>query len=90
MSMLPRWIAEIGKPYGTKPGFYMMVGPNWNGDTPAGITAVVRSSTELGFAIPRIFKEDTAEDTKAVQPLINQVMFYPLSQFDGKMKTTDW
>jgi hypothetical protein len=83
-------IAEIGKPYGTKPGFYMMVGPNWKGDTPAGITAVVRSSTELGFAIPRIFKEDTAEDTKAVQPLINQVMFYPLSQFDGKMKNTDW
>lgn len=31
-------IAEIGKPYGTKPGFYMMVGPNWKGQTPAGIT----------------------------------------------------
>jgi hypothetical protein len=29
-------------------------------------------------------------DTKAVQPLLNQVMLYPLSQFDGKMKTTDW
>src|SRR3972149_1206036 len=82
--------AEIGKPYGTKPGFYMIVGPNWKGETPAGITAVVRSSTELVFSIPRVFKNDTAEDTKAVQPVINQIRFYPLSEFDGKMKTTDW
>jgi hypothetical protein len=83
-------LAEIGKPYGTKPGFYMMVGPNWKGEAPAGINAVVRSSTEQAFAAPRIFKDDVAEDTKAVQPVLNQVMFYPLSQFDGKMKTMDW
>jgi len=83
-------IAEIGKPYGTKPGFYMIVGPNWKGEVPAGITAVVRSSTELAFTAPRIFKDDTAEDTKAVQSVLSLIMFYPLSQFDGKMKTTDW
>jgi hypothetical protein len=47
--------SEIGKQYGTKAGFYMMVGPNWKGETPASITAVVRSSTPLGFVIPRIF-----------------------------------
>ena len=45
--------AELGKPYGTKPGFYLMVGPNWKGETPTGITGVVRSSTELTFTIPR-------------------------------------
>jgi hypothetical protein len=83
-------IAEIGKPYGTKPGFYLMVGPNWKGETPAGINAVVRSSTELAFTAPRIFKEDNPGDTKAVLSVLNQIMFYPLSQFDGKMKTTDW
>jgi hypothetical protein len=82
--------AEIGKPYGTKPGFYLMVGPNWKGEIPAGINAVVRSFTELVFCVPRIFKDDTAEDSKAVQSVLGQVMFYPLSQFDGKMKTTDW
>ena len=47
--------SEIGKAYGTKPGFYLMVGPNWKGETPAGITAVVRSSTSLAFVVPRIF-----------------------------------
>ena len=82
--------AEIGKPYGTEPGFYLMVGPDWRGEVPAGINAVVRSSTELAFTAPRIFKEDNPADTKAVQQVLNQVMFYPLSQFDGKMKTTDW
>jgi len=42
-----------------------MVRPKWNGETPAGITAVVRSSTSVVFAVPRIFMDDTAED----QPL---------------------
>jgi hypothetical protein len=82
--------SEIGKPYGTKPGFYLIVGPNWKGETPAGITAVVRSSTALAFVIPRIFVDDSAEDQKAVQPLLSQVVYYPLSEFDGKMKTKDW
>jgi hypothetical protein len=82
--------SEIGKQYGTKPGFYLMVGPNWKGDTPKGITAVVRSSTSLVFAVPRIFMDDTAEDHKAIQGVLSQVEFYPLSQFDGNMKTRDW
>ena len=83
-------IGRIGKQYGTKPGFYMIVGKNWKGETPKGINAVLRSSTDLVFAVPRIFKESTPEDSVAVQPLLSQVMFYPLSTFDGKMKTKDW
>ena len=53
---------------------------------PPGITAVARSSTDLVFVVPRVFKHDTEADTKAVQPLLNQIVMYPLSQFDGKMK----
>ncbi len=82
--------SEIGKAYGTKPGFYLMVDPNWNGETPAGITAVVRSSTSLAFVAPRIFMDDTAADNSAIQPVLSQIVFYPLSEFDGKMKTNDW
>ncbi len=40
-------ISELGLQYGTKPGFYMVVGPNWKGTTPAGITGVVRSIHRL-------------------------------------------
>jgi hypothetical protein len=79
----------IGKQYGTKPGFYLVVGPNWKGEVPAGVTAL-RSSTDLVAIFPRVFMDDTAEDRAAIQPLINQVMVYPLAEFDGKMKTKDW
>jgi hypothetical protein len=83
-------IARIGKQYGSKPGFYMIVGRDWKGEIPAGITTVVRSPTDLVFAIPRIQMDDTAEDRKAIQPALSQVLMYPLSEFDGKMKTMDW
>ena len=83
-------ISELGLQYGTKPGFYMVVGPNWKGDTPAGIAGVVRSSTDFAVTMPRIFMNDTPEDHAAIQPALSQIQFYPLSQFDGKMKTKDW
>jgi hypothetical protein len=82
--------AEIGKPYGSKPGFYLLVGPNWKGEKPAGVNAVVHCSTELANCIPRVFQDDTPEDKKAIQSFINQIVAYPLTQFDGKMKTIDW
>ena len=83
-------IARIGQQYGTKPGFYMIVSPNWKGKVPKGINAVLRSSTDLVFVVPRVFKDNTPEDTKAVQPLIDKVVMYPLSQYDGKMKIKDY
>ena len=83
-------MSELGQQYGTKPGFYMVVGPNWKGETPAGIAGVVRSSTNFAVTMPRIFITDTPEDQAAVQPALRQIQFYPLSQFDGKMKTKDW
>jgi hypothetical protein len=82
--------AELGKMYGTKAGLYLLVGPDWKGQTPTGVEGVFRSSTNIGVVIPRVFKDATDEDTKAVQPLVNQIMLYPLSQSDGKMKTRDW
>jgi hypothetical protein len=83
-------ISELGQQYGTKPGFYMVVGPNWNGATPAGVAGVVRSTTDFAVTMPRIFMNDTPEDQAAIQPSLSQIQFYPLSQFDGKMKTKDW
>jgi len=81
---------ELGKPYETKPGFYLLVGPEWEGDVPAGISAVLQSSTEFAFAGPRIFLNDTDEDRAAVQSVVNQINIYPLAEFDGEMKIKDW
>lgn len=83
-------IGGMGKLYGSKPGFYMIVGPEWKGDVPSGISGVFRSPTNLAYIIPRAFLDDTKEDRAAIQPLISQIMTYPLSEFDGKMKTKDW
>ena len=34
--------------------------------------------------------DDTPEDRAAIQPVINQIVAYPLKDFDGKMKSKDW
>lgn len=81
---------SLGKMYGSKAGFYLLAGPNWKGKTPRGIGKVFRSSTDLGVVIPRVFVNDDAADKQAAQPLISQILMYPLSQFDGKTKTKDW
>jgi len=82
--------AQMGKQYGTAPGFYAVVGPNWQGDIPDGITDVFRSSTALAAFCPRVFLEDTAEDRAAVLDLVRQINIYPLEEFDGTVKTVDW
>jgi hypothetical protein len=51
---------------------------------------VIRSSTELANIIPRVFMDNTAADRQAIQPVINQIVVYPLKEFDVKMKTIDW
>jgi hypothetical protein len=81
---------QLGKMYGTKPGFYLIVGPNWQGDAPKGITKVFRASTNSGFVAPRVFMDDTPEDREAIQPALRGIMMYPLAEFDGKMKSIDW
>src|SRR5262249_32031365 len=81
---------NMGKQNGTKPGFYLLVGPNWKGEKPAGVTEVYRSSTDLNVIFPRVFQSDDPEDKAAVQPLLSQIVVYPLTEFDGKMKTKDW
>lgn len=82
--------ATIGKMYGTTPGFYLLAGPNWHGDVPRGITQVFRASTNSAFAGPRLFLDDTAEDRQAIQPVLKEIMMYPLAEYDGKMKSKDW
>ena len=82
--------AELGRMYGTRPGFYLLVGPNWVGTVPQGISKVFVSQTGTGVVVPRVFREDTAEDLHAVQAVINQIGLYPVASFDGKMKVTDW
>jgi hypothetical protein len=82
--------AQASTIYGTKPGCYLMVGPAWQGDRPPGVIDIWRSPTNTGVIIPRAFMADTAADRAAIQPVLNQIMMYPLSKFTGSLQTTDW
>jgi hypothetical protein len=82
--------AQLGKMYATQPGFYLLVGPNWKGEVPKGITQVFRSSTNSGILAPRVFQDDTAQDKKAIQSVLPSIVMYPLAEFDGTMKTINW
>lgn len=83
-------VVQLGKMYGTTPGFYMLVGPDWQNDVPKGITKLFRSSTNTGFVAPRVFQDDTPEDKQAIQSELQQILMYPLAQYDGTMKRMDW
>lgn len=82
--------AQLGTMHGTPPGFYLLAGPGWQGEVPAGIARVFRASTHIGNVIPRVFLDDTAEDRQAIQEVLKSIMMYPLKRYDGAMKTTDW
>ena len=83
-------IADLGSMYNSKPGFYMIAAKGWNGNIPKEVIKVFYSDTKIVFGAPRIFMNDTLEDKKEVQKYTNQIEFYPLSEFDGKVKTRSW
>ena len=82
--------AQLGKMYGTKPGFYLLVGPDWKGEVPKGITKVFRSKTGTAFVVPRVFQDDTPEDKAAIQKVISEVDVYALDKFNGQTKHHEW
>lgn len=82
--------ARLGKMYATRPGFYLLAGPEWNGEVPRGISEVFRASTRSGSVIPRIFVDDTADDKKTLQAVLSGIMMYPLAEYDATAKTMDW
>lgn len=54
---------------GSEAGDYMVVGPDWKGETPPGIKKVFRSSTQLSAAAYRtqLFNPDDVENVRNVQ-----------------------
>ncbi|MDR3034862.1 MAG: DUF1214 domain-containing protein [Kitasatospora sp.] len=81
---------RMGAMHQTKPGLYLLAPVSWDGAVPDGIAGVFRFGTRIAVCIPRVFMDDTSDDRAAIQPLINQVMVYPLSEYTGVMRSTDW
>jgi hypothetical protein len=64
-------------------GEFLIAGPGWQGDTPDGITKVIRSETELVLAVYRtqLFNPGDLENVKAIQA---GYKVQPLSAFLGQ------
>ena len=69
--------ADLGAMYGTKPGFYLLAGPDWPGSARWHRRHVPRR-TNIGTIIPRMFQGDDGRQwcDPAAAPA---VMAYPLS-----------
>ena len=54
---------------GNDGGSFVLAGPGWDGDTPAGITEVIRSDTDFVHAIYRtqLFGPDDLDTVKKIQ-----------------------
>lgn len=65
---------------GNKAGNYMVVGPNWNGETIEGIDGVIKSETEFVTSIYRI-QLFNPEDIGNVKKIQSQFKVQPLSTF---------
>jgi hypothetical protein len=68
---------------GDDAGNFLLAGPNWHGETPPGIKAVIRSETEFAFVLYRtqLFGPDDIDNVKKIQA---GYKVQPLSQFLGK------
>ena len=76
--------AYLGKrTTGSKGGSFLIAGPNWKGEKPANIDQVVRSETEIAYAIYRtqLFGPDDIDNVKAIQAGYN---VQTLSAFEGR------
>jgi hypothetical protein len=81
---------KLGAMYGTKPGLYLLAPVSWDGAVPDGIAGVFRFDTRIAVCAPRVFMDDTQADRAAIQPLVSHVMMYPLTEYTGAMRSTDW
>jgi len=68
---------------GNEAGNFLLAGPNWKGEAPAGIKQVIRSETELAFVLFRtqLKGPEDIENVKAVQA---GYKVQPLSAFLGQ------
>jgi hypothetical protein len=68
---------------GNDGGSFLVAGPNWKGETPAGITRVIRCETEIASAQFRtqLFEPADLENVKKIQ---EQYIVKPLSAFLGQ------
>jgi hypothetical protein len=85
-----QWTNVIASPgkrtLGTGAQTIAIIGPNWHGTLPSGITQKVQSPTNSVFIIGRVYADGTPEDYAAVNAAQKEFKLVPLSSY-GKPYT---
>lgn len=85
MQMLDGWTNVFADPgtrtTGTKAHDFAIVGPNWHGTLPKGVTPY-KSSTDMVWIVGRTYSTGTPEDYKMVHQIQDEYKLVPLSAYD--------
>lgn len=83
IDMFTHNFAYIGtRTTGNGGGKYMLVGPNWHGQVPDGITQVIRSETNFPYSVQRT--SVLPDEVEQVSQLIKTFKLSPYHKFAGK------
>ncbi|WP_422506490.1 DUF1254 domain-containing protein [Stenotrophomonas sp. GZD-301] len=82
-------IHQLGSASGTPAGKYLLVGPDWQGDAPKDVSAILRSPTDVAVVMARSFAAHTAEGKAQARAVLNQMGATPLSEDQGQRRQFD-
>jgi len=66
-------IHQLGSASKTPGGKFLLVGPNWKGEKPAGFIDVLRSPTNIAGLFGRSFAANTSESKARARAVLNQI-----------------
>jgi hypothetical protein len=79
-------IHQIGSASNTPGGKYLLVGPAWKGEAPAGFLGVLRMPTNFASAFGRSFAARTPEVQARSIAVLDELGAYPLSEDNGNRR----
>jgi hypothetical protein len=73
-------IYQLGSAAGTPGGKYLLVGPDWKDQAPAGFLGILRMPTNVCWVPGRSFAAHSPESKAEARKVLGQMRVYPLSQ----------
>ena len=73
-------IRQLGSASNTSGGKFLLVGPDWKGETPKAFIEVIQSPTHVVGVFGRSFAAHTADSKAQARAVLNQIGMLPLSE----------
>jgi len=80
---------QLGSASGTPGGKFLLAGPDWKGDKPAGFVDVLRSPTNVAGLFGRSFTAHSPASKQRARAVLNQIGVYPLRDDKPGRRTFD-